>query len=109
MVKTDKSEDDMNVIVGRQVRRLRNAAGLTQDVVSERCGIFRTYLSRIECGDANPTVTILVALAGTLSVDVQTLFSKQDCTTNVETVALAGLLSSSSKSIIPKRKKPVKG
>lgn len=78
MARMNKSDDDMKVIVGRQVRQLRIEAGLTQDVVSERCGIFRTYLSRIECGNANPTVTVLVALAATLNVKVQELFNKQE-------------------------------
>lgn len=76
MALTDKSDDDMKVVVGRQVRRLRLEAGLTQDIVAERCGIFRTYLSRIECGNANPTVTVLEALAGTLNVEVQELFEQ---------------------------------
>lgn len=82
MTLTDKSNDDMKVIVGRQVRRLRREAGLTQDVVSERCGIFRTYLSRIESGAANPTVTVLVALAATLNVEVQELFRNQYAATS---------------------------
>lgn len=81
MARMNKSDDDVRVLVGRQVRRLRKKAGLTQDVVSERCGLFRTYLSRIESGAANPTVTVLVALAASLNVEVQELFCKQDAVT----------------------------
>ena len=67
-------DDDIRVVLCRQVRRLRKEAGLSQDVVAERCGIFRTYLSRIENGTANPSVTVIAALATTLGVGVWDLF-----------------------------------
>lgn len=66
--------DDIRVVLGKQVRRLRKEAGLSQDVVAEHCGIFRTYLSRIENGTANPSVTVVAALATTLGVGVWDLF-----------------------------------
>ena len=66
--------EDIRGVLGRQVRRLRKDAGLTQDVVAEHCGIFRTYLSRIENGTANPSVTVDAALATTLGVGVWDLF-----------------------------------
>ena len=66
--------DDIRVVLGRQVRRLRKEAGLSQEVVAEHCSIFRTYLSRIENGTANPSVTVVAALATTLGVGVWDLF-----------------------------------
>ena len=68
--------EDIRGVLGRQVRRLRKDAGLSHDVVAEHCGIFRTYLSRIENGTANPTVTVLAALATTLGVSVWDFFDK---------------------------------
>ena len=67
---------DFKKVVGKQVRRLRLRANLTQDVLSERCGIYRTYLSRIEAGSANPTLLVLIALASTLNVHVCELFQE---------------------------------
>jgi transcriptional regulator with XRE-family HTH domain len=55
-------------IVGNHVRELRLSGNLTQDLLAERCGIYRTYLSRIEMGHANPTLLVLVALANCLDV-----------------------------------------
>ena len=49
---------------------------MTQDDLSERCGLFRTYMSRIETGKANPTLTMIHALAGSLEVPVTALFEK---------------------------------
>jgi transcriptional regulator with XRE-family HTH domain len=63
-------------IVGSKVRRLRTMAGFSQQVLADKSGIFRTYLSRLESGDANPTITVLEALANSLQVEVAELFSE---------------------------------
>lgn len=47
---------------------------MTQEELADRCALFRTYLSRIEAGLANPSLTVLYALAEALSVPVQQLF-----------------------------------
>ena len=47
---------------------------ITQEELADRCGMFRTYMSRIESGLANPTLTMLHALAKGLDVDIQELF-----------------------------------
>jgi len=59
---------------GDRVRALRTAAGLTQEELAEHCGLFRTYLSRIETGVANPTLTMIYALAASLGVTVIDMF-----------------------------------
>jgi len=60
-------------IVGEKVRALRKSSGLSQEVLAERCGIFRTYLSRIESGAANPSLVVLVTLANSLGVEPHVL------------------------------------
>lgn len=47
---------------------------MTQEELAERCGLFRTYLSRIENGSANPTLTMIHALAVSLKVGIPALF-----------------------------------
>lgn len=47
---------------------------MTQDDLAERCGLFRTYMSRIETGKANPTLVMIHALADSLEVPVTALF-----------------------------------
>jgi transcriptional regulator with XRE-family HTH domain len=66
---------DIKKIVGRQVRKFRVESGMSQQVLSDTCGIFRTYMSRIESGGANPTITILAALASGLDVDIRDLLA----------------------------------
>jgi transcriptional regulator with XRE-family HTH domain len=71
--RVNKSEINYKNVVGSKVRSLRLGAELSQEVLSDRCGIFRTYLSRIESGSANPTLVVLVALAHSLNVDPHVL------------------------------------
>lgn len=60
---------------GVRVRSLRLAAEMTQEDLAEHCGLFRTYMSRIETGRANPTLTMIHALAGALGVPAASLLS----------------------------------
>jgi transcriptional regulator with XRE-family HTH domain len=48
---------------------------VTQEELAERVGVFRTYMSRVETGVANPTLTVIHAFAVALSVPVQDLFA----------------------------------
>lgn len=47
---------------------------MTQEDLADRCGLFRTYMSRIETGQANPTLTMIHSLADSLGVHVTALF-----------------------------------
>lgn len=64
----------VQVRFGSRVRQLRLAAEMTQEDLAHRCGLFRTYMSRIETGAANPTLTMIHALASSLRVPVSSLF-----------------------------------
>ena len=60
--------------LGLRVKELRAEKGFTQEELAERTGMFRTYMSRIESGLANPTLTMLYTLATALEVDIGELF-----------------------------------
>jgi transcriptional regulator with XRE-family HTH domain len=59
---------------GTRIKELRSEQLVTQEELAERVGVFRTYMSRIETGAANPTLTMIHALAGALGVSVLDLF-----------------------------------
>ena len=59
--------------LGAKIKTLRIEAGITQAVLSERSGLFRTHVSRIECGIANPTLSAIVAIAIALEVEPSSL------------------------------------
>lgn len=54
--------------LGRNVRRLREAKGWSQEEYADRAGIHRTYVSDIERGRRNPTIRLVEKLAQPLKV-----------------------------------------
>jgi transcriptional regulator with XRE-family HTH domain len=59
---------DIRTRLGRNVRRLREEKGWSQEDYADRAGIHRTYVSDIERGRRNPTVTVVEKLAKPLGV-----------------------------------------
>ena len=55
---------------GAKVRQARKRAGLSQYDVASSVGVFRSYLSRIETGKANPTLLVMDAIARVLSTEL---------------------------------------
>lgn len=61
---------------GECVREMRLEMGLSQVEFGERCGFYQTYLSRIENGQANPTLNAVEVIANALGLTVFELFDK---------------------------------
>jgi transcriptional regulator with XRE-family HTH domain len=61
-------------LVARNIRRLRVAKGLSQEVLAVDAEIDRTYVSRLERGLENPTVVVLERIAKALSANIEELF-----------------------------------
>ena len=59
---------------GQRVRAMRLAQGLSQVEFGERCGFYQTYLSRVERGQANPTLNAMEVIANALGGTVFDLF-----------------------------------
>jgi transcriptional regulator with XRE-family HTH domain len=60
--------------LGDVVRKRRLALELSQGELADRAGVHRTYLSDIERGSRNVTVTVLARIAEALELKVSTLF-----------------------------------
>ena len=60
-------------MLGLRIKELRSLAGVTQEEIADRSGLFRTYMSRIESGLANPTLTMLHQIASAFGIDVAQL------------------------------------
>lgn len=59
---------DIRQLLGRNLRRLRQEKGLSQEEFAFEAEIHRTYISDLERGARNPTVTIVEKLAKALGV-----------------------------------------
>lgn len=69
--------EDVRRMVGRNVKKLRIAAGLSQAELSERMGVDRAYVSGLELGLRNPTVISLWHVAQALGVKLKLFFEEK--------------------------------
>ncbi|MCP3368632.1 MULTISPECIES: helix-turn-helix domain-containing protein [Bradyrhizobium] len=61
-------------LVAYNVRRIRVQRGIPQEQLAYDAGVDRSYMSRLERQQANPTIDLLDRLAETLDVAVSELF-----------------------------------
>lgn len=66
-------EGDLQVDVGRRVRRIRTERGISQEQLAAALGVHRTYLGGVERGERNLTLRSVERLAERLGVDVRAL------------------------------------
>ncbi|MRV70147.1 helix-turn-helix domain-containing protein [Duganella sp. FT92W] len=65
---------DINTIISRRVRELRDALGLSLDSLATRSGVSRSNISLIERGQSSASATVLDKLAAALGVTLSALF-----------------------------------
>ena len=56
--------------LAKNLRRLRTEKGLSQESLAFEAKIHRTYISDLERGSRNPTITVVERLAKALAVSV---------------------------------------
>jgi transcriptional regulator with XRE-family HTH domain len=61
--------------IAKRLRELRKAKRLSQGDISERSGMTRPYISRIECGHTTPTIDVLERWSVALGVPIAQLFA----------------------------------
>ena len=67
---------DIRARLGANVRRLRTDKGWSQEDYADRASIHRTYVSDIERGKRNPTITVVEKLAKPLGVKAGDLLDR---------------------------------
>jgi transcriptional regulator with XRE-family HTH domain len=60
--------------VGLAVGRLRRKLGLTQASLAQKTGLHRTYITSVESGKRNLTLTTMAKIAEALDVDTAEFF-----------------------------------
>lgn len=66
---------DIRRRVGLNMKRLRQGKGWSQEELADRAGLHRTYVSGLERGVRNPTVTVIEKLARGLEAQIAELFA----------------------------------
>lgn len=64
---------DIRHRLGTNLRKLREANGWSQEAFADMAGIHRTYVSDIERGARNPTITVVEKLAKPFGVTAASL------------------------------------
>jgi len=93
-------KDPFSVEFGHNVREVRKAAGISQEELSFRSGLHRTYIGGVERGEKNPTIQTAAKLAEALGVDVSTLFGGIEATPLIKSADAEELKEGSSKTIL---------
>jgi len=69
-------EGDLQRRLGRNLRTLRKAKGLSQEAFADLLKIHRTYMGGLERGERNVTLQTVERIAATLGVDPAQLLAE---------------------------------
>ena len=64
------------MLLGRQVRLLRSALGISQETLAEKAKCHRTFVGQVERGETNVSLDNIVKLARGLGVSPSRLLDK---------------------------------
>lgn len=62
--------DDVRERLALNLRKLRQTTGLSQEAFADEAGVHRTYISDLERGARNPTITVVDKIAKALKVPI---------------------------------------
>lgn len=63
---------------GEAIRQMRGELGLSQEALAEACDLDRTYISGIERGSRNPSLTNILKIAAALNAHPADLFARTE-------------------------------
>ena len=66
---------DMKLFLGNAIKQQRSALGISQEELAARAGLHRTYVSEVERGERNPSITSVEKLAQALEISLSSLFN----------------------------------
>ena len=67
-------DHSLQINVGKQIQKLRESKGLSQQDLAAKCNFEKSTMSRLETGRVNPTLSTLEKVAKALDVSIVELF-----------------------------------
>ena len=67
-------DHSLQINVGKQIQKLRESKGLSQQDLAAKCNFEKSNMSRLETGRVNPTLSTLEKVAKALDVSIVELF-----------------------------------
>lgn len=73
-------------VFSNNLRKYRNASGLSQEAFANKAGLHRTYISALECGKRSIALDNIEKIADALEIDTYLLFvdNPDDNETNIK-------------------------
>ena len=69
-----RNEDDIRILFGLRVRKLRQARGLSQETFADESNIDRSYVGGVERGERNISLINIKKIAESLDVSIDRIF-----------------------------------
>lgn len=60
--------------LGKNIKRYRLLAGLTQEELAEQANVHQTYIGKIELGQCSPSIKLLFIISRKLKVKLSNIF-----------------------------------
>ncbi len=68
--------DNLTEILGKRIRSLRQAKGISQERLAELSDLHSTYIGQIERGEKNPSTDSIYKISKGLGVKMEKIFDK---------------------------------
>jgi transcriptional regulator with XRE-family HTH domain len=75
--------EPIHIMLGKNLKSIRQSRGLSLDKVSEQTGVSKTMLAQIERGDSNPTISIMWKIANGLRLSFTSLIEDKKTSASV--------------------------
>ncbi len=69
------SENSLQIIVGKNIQKIRESKGISQQELAAKCNFEKSNMSRLEAGRVNPTLSTLEKVAKALDVSLAEIFT----------------------------------
>jgi ribosome-binding protein aMBF1 (putative translation factor) len=73
--KSSMSENSPQINVGKNIQRIRESKGISQQELAAKCNFEKSNMSRLEAGRVNPTLSTLEKVANALEITLSELFN----------------------------------
>lgn len=71
----DEEIESMKRVLSRNIKHYRKLKRISQQALANMCGLHRTYISDMENAKCNPTLSVLMVMADSLSVQLGDLLT----------------------------------
>lgn len=68
-------ENSIQIIVGKNIQKIRESKGISQQELAAKCNFEKSNMSRLEAGRVNPTLSTLEKVAKALDVTLAEIFT----------------------------------